>query len=97
MCDVLNRLLTLSPELVNELLHRSAITSSISQAKSLLDDDDIVVAICASGVQLTPLLLINSLVSETREFRVWSIFRDVDEKTGETINFFVAPVNRSKS
>lgn len=96
MCHVLNRLLDVSPDMAESLLRASASTSDTAQSLKLIDDQDIVVRLTDDGVELTLLLLVNSLVSEVREGRDWSIFRDVNEATGETICFFAAPVNRTR-
>lgn len=95
MCTVLNRLLALDADAADSLLRLKAQCSPASWP-ALLADPDITVHLDHSGVEITPLLLLNSLVSEQRVDGEYSIFRDVDE-SGATVNFFVAKVSRSSS
>lgn len=92
MCVILNRLLDIDEEATHQLL-KQVTTCTPTAWESLLDDPEITVHLDAEGVHLTPMLLINSLVSEQRGDGEYSIFRDLDD-SGRTIYFFVARVNR---
>lgn len=95
MCAVLNRLLDIDEAAANALLGAKAACSPASWPQ-LVADSEITVLVDKAGMAITPLLLINSLVSEQRADGEYSIFRDVSA-TGGTVNFFVAKVDRSYS
>lgn len=92
MCHILNRLLEIDQAAANRLF-ATEIACTVESWTKLLEDEHVTVDLTGDGVFITPLLLINSLVSEHREDGEYAIFRDVSAQR-ETINFFVAKVSR---
>lgn len=92
MCNVLNRLLEIDDAAAQQLFGHVTTCTPTAWA-SLLEDSEITIHVDDKGVYLTPLLLINSLVSEHRGDGEYAIFRDIDDH-GRTSCFFVAQVKR---
>lgn len=92
MCHILNRWLELDEANADDMLA----VQCPCHGDALLNDHDIIVHVGKGSSHLTPMSLINSLVQERREDgKIYGIFRDVNERDGKTINFFVAAVERT--
>lgn len=88
MCAILNRLLDTDEAGFHEMLGFECKCSTGAWPRLLADPDIIVHLDEATGVTMTPLSLINSLVSDQREDGEYAIYRDIDH--GRTTCFFVA-------
>ncbi len=93
MCEVLNRLLDLDNDAAQKLFS-TMVPCTPDSRPMLVADPEIWGHLEPGNVVLSPLLIINSLVSEKREDGEYSIFIYIDPH-GQTACFFVAKVQRT--